>query len=203
MAESNDLAALIRHLSDPDPHERAKFATKLYLQAVEIVGPTLSEWEKDPEFLELKRGGPFSKSESYGPGDVIVGVAVDPGTFERICAANGFPPLAEVPPDQDAMEFELLFGKAAALDILTTRDPDGNGAIARFLKKFGEGIQQIELYVRDVDRATEILRTRFAVQPIYPATRAGANGTRVNFFLVPAIGGGKVLIELVQDQAES
>ena len=45
------------------------------------------------------------------------------------------------------------------LDILTTKAPGGNGAIARFLEKFGEGIQQVELDVTDVDRATEILRT--------------------------------------------
>jgi hypothetical protein len=81
---------------------------------------------------------------------------------------------------------------------LTTREPDGPGAIARYLQKFGEGIQQIEIYVRDVDRATEILRTRFALSPLYPATRAGADGTRVNFFLATAPDGKKVLIELVE-----
>jgi hypothetical protein len=35
------------------------------------------------------------------------------------------------------------------------------------------------------------------VAPVYRATRAGADGTRVNFFLVPAQG-KKVLIELVE-----
>ncbi len=64
--------------------------------------------------------------------------------------------------------------------------------------KFGEGIQQIEINVTDVDRATEILRIRFALEPVYPATRAGADGTRVNFFLAPAPQGKKVLIELVE-----
>jgi hypothetical protein len=49
-----------------------------------------------------------------------------------------------------------------------------------------------------VDRATEILRTRFQVEPIYPATRPGANGTRVNFFLVSGRNGKKVLVELVE-----
>ena len=44
----------------------------------------------------------------------------------------------------------------------------------------------MEIDVTDVDRATEILRTRFKLEPIYPATRPGANGTRVNFFLVTA-----------------
>ena len=52
--------------------------------------------------------------------------------------------------------------------------------------------------MRDVDRATEILRARFALPPIYPATRAGADGTRVNFFLAAGPDGTKVLIELVE-----
>jgi methylmalonyl-CoA/ethylmalonyl-CoA epimerase len=84
------------------------------------------------------------------------------------------------------------------LDIFTTKAPGGNGAIARFLEKFGEGIQQVEIDVTDVDRATEILRTRFNIPPIFPATRSGANGTRVNFFLVTASDNQKLLVELVE-----
>ena len=79
----------------------------------------------------------------------------------------------------------------------------GTGAIARYLEKHGEGIQQIEITVRDVDRATEILRTKFALAPIYPATRPGADGTRVNFFLVPTPQGKKVLVELVETKSEA
>jgi hypothetical protein len=56
----------------------------------------------------------------------------------------------------------------------------------------------VEIDVKDVDRATEILRTRFKIEPIYPATRSGANGTRVNFFLVSARNDQKVLVELVE-----
>jgi hypothetical protein len=33
---------------------------------------------------------------------------------------------------------------------------------------------------------------------VYPQARAGADGTRVNFFLVGKSGGGKVLIELFE-----
>jgi hypothetical protein len=36
------------------------------------------------------------------------------------------------------------------------------------------------------------------VTPIYPGKRPGADGTRVNFFLVPLPDGGKVLIELYE-----
>ena len=50
----------------------------------------------------------------------------------------------------------------------------------------------------DVDRATQILRTRFQLEPIYPATRPGAIGTRVNFFLVKTWNNQKVLVELVE-----
>ncbi|MCL4524145.1 MAG: hypothetical protein M1451_09565 [Acidobacteria bacterium] len=56
----------------------------------------------------------------------------------------------------------------------------------------------MEYFVGDVDRATEILRSRFGVKFIYPQTRAGADGTRVNFFLAAAPDGRKVLIELVE-----
>jgi hypothetical protein len=131
-----------------------------------------------------------------------VGIAVTPENFDRIRAANSSPRLADVPSDQDAKEFELHFAQGVLMDILTTREPGGTGAIARYLEKFGEGIQQVELLTRKVDAATEILRSRFGVQPIYPATRAGADGTRVNFFLVslPEKGPekGKILIELVE-----
>ena len=126
-----------------------------------------------------------------------MGIAVNRTNFERIRAANGTPRLANVPDDQDAEEFELEFPDGVRLDILTTKYAGAGGAIDRFLQKFGEGIQQIELETRDVDRATEILRTRFGITPIYAQTRAGADGSRVNFFLVPAQG-GKVLIELVE-----
>ena len=127
-----------------------------------------------------------------------MGIAVKPETFERLRSANGSPRLADVPPDQDAQEFELEFPVGVKLDILTTAQPGGGGAIDRYLRKFGEGVQQIEFNVTDVGRATEILRERFALEPIYPTTRAGGDGTRVNFFLVPAPDGAKVLIELVE-----
>ncbi len=72
------------------------------------------------------------------------------------------------------------------------------GAMDRFLQKFGEGIQQVEYRVADVDRAIRLLREKFGVAPVYAETRPGADGTRVNFFLAPAPGGAKVLIELYE-----
>jgi len=38
---------------------------------------------------------------------MTVGVAVRTATFEQVRKASGNPRLAEVPPDQDAEEFEL------------------------------------------------------------------------------------------------
>jgi len=126
---------------------------------------------------------------------------VRPETFAAIRKANCWTKLAEVPPDQHASEFELHFEGQISLDVLTSRVPDSDGAIAKFLAKFGEGIQQVEFQCTDVGRATAILRENFGIAAIYPETRPGANGTRVNFFLVPAADGKKILIELYEPSA--
>ena len=133
--------------------------------------------------------------------NVTVGVAVRPDTFARIRAAIGMPQLADVPAGEDAQEFEMNFDNGVMLDILTTRDPTGPGAIARYLNKFGEGVQQVEFLCADVDLATAALKTQFALSPVYPETRFGANGTRINFFLVPVAGetgAEKLLLELYE-----
>jgi len=183
------LAALIAALSDPDVPVRKNAATTIFNNGARLVAPLLQQWQANPALA--------ASISSTGAPRITVGVAVDPARFDAIRAANGTPPLADVPPDQDAREFELDFPGEVRLDILTSREPAGPGAIARYLKKFGEGIQQVEVNVDDVDRATQLLRTQFAVEPIYPATRPGANRTRVNFFLM-TIPGGKLLVELVE-----
>lgn len=129
---------------------------------------------------------------------ITVGVAVRRELFSQIHSANGAPPLASVPPDQDVEEFELCFDPGVSLDILTTKQPGGPGAIARYLSRFGEGIQQVEFRCGNVDRATEILRAEFDVVAVYPRARPGANGTRINFFLVGVPEGGKILVELYE-----
>ncbi|HEY6442364.1 MAG TPA: hypothetical protein VIY66_03380 [Candidatus Acidoferrales bacterium] len=200
MAEGRDLATWIRSLADSDPGKRLAAAAQLHSAGATLFLSAAREWLKDPEFRELV--SPFFADATREPGSedipFSVGIAVQPESFERIRAANGSPRLADVPPDQDAMEFEFRSGEREEFDILTTRAPGGSGAIARYLQKFGEGIQQIELNVTSVNRATEILRTRFALTPVYPETHAGADGTRVNFFLVPAAEGKRVLMELVE-----
>jgi len=146
-------------------------------------------WWSDAELSQLLSG---PKPE------VTVGLAVQRETFSKIRAAHGVSRLAEVPSDQDAEEFELHFSNGLSLDILTSRAPGGEGTIARYLGKFGEGVQQVEFRCSSVDRATEILKEKFGVAAVYPETRAGADGTRINFFLVAVPGGGKVLIELYE-----
>jgi hypothetical protein len=148
-----------------------------------------ASWRSDAELSGLLLG---SKPEA------TVGLAVQRETFSKIRAAHSVSRLAEVPSDQDAEEFELHFANGVSLDILTSRAPGGDGAIARYLVKFGEGVQQVEFRCSNVDRATEILKEKFGVSGIYPETRPGADGTRVNFFLMPVPGGGKVLIELYE-----
>jgi len=185
---SSPLASAIADLSSGDAVMRTAAATEIYRRGRAPADRTVHVWWTNPEFAALCGTNPA----------VTVGIAVKRATFERIREANGLPRLADVPPDQDADEFELHFANDVSLDVLTPRDPAGSGAIAKFLAKFGEGVQQVEFRCSNVDGATQILKEKFAVQPIYPQTRAGADNTRVNFFLVPSATVGKVLIELYQ-----
>ena len=178
----------IDKLASGNAAERAQAAAGIYRHGLWRAGLAIQQWWGDPEFAHLFRGTPAA----------TVGLAVRPLTFARIREANDWPRLAEVPPEQDASEFELHFAGEVMLDVLTARDAGGTGAIARFLAKHGEGVQQVEFRCEDVDRAAVILREKFGVQPVYPAKRPGADGTKVNFFLVPAPEETKVLIELYE-----
>jgi hypothetical protein len=181
-----ETAEAIRALAAAEEHTRGRAAAALYEAGRAAAEAATAAWRKDAELAALFTSHP------------TVGVAVHPETFDNIRLANGSPELADVPPDQDAREFELEFAGDVSLDILTTREPQGSGAIARFLGRRGEAIQQVELPVKDVDRATAILQERFSLAPLYPQTRRGANATRINFFLVQGPA-AKVLIELVEN----
>jgi hypothetical protein len=182
------IADLLARLAGADAAVRERAAAEIFRQGCAAAEPVLKQWFADAEFRALVSGrGPL----------LTVGVAVDPAQFEEIRRRTGAR-LAQAPPDQDVLEFELQFPHGVRLDVLTTRDPAGDGAIARFLARFGAGVQQIECEVRDAARATQAIRSRFGLEPVYPETRAGANGTRVNFFLAPAAEGRKVLVELVE-----
>jgi hypothetical protein len=188
LSMSSPLASAIADLSSSDPVMRSAAATEIYRRGRAPADRAVYAWWSNPEFTRLCGASPA----------VTVGLAVRPATFARIREANGLPGLAHVPPDQDAEEFELHFPNDVSLDVLTTRDPGGQGAIARYLAKFGEGVQQVEFRCEDVDRATQILKDNCGVQPVYAQTRAGAGNTRVNFFLVNSPNSGKVLIELYE-----
>jgi hypothetical protein len=186
---ANPLAASIAALAAPDASARAAAAAELYQAGRALSEPVVRRWRSDAELARLLGGA---------TPQITVGIAVMPETFSRICAANCSPRQAEVPAEQDAREFELHFDGGISLDILTTRDPAGSGAVARYLAKLGEGIQQVEYRAADVERATRIVKERYSVPPVYPETRPGANGTRINFFLAPTIENGRVLIELYE-----
>jgi hypothetical protein len=185
---SSPLSAAIDGLSSPNSSLRIAAATEIYRAGRAPAEQAVSSWFHHPELSTLLGPDPF----------VTVGLAVEHATFARIREANDAPPLVQVPPDQDAEEFELHFPPKISLDVLTTREPGGPGAIARYLSKFGEGVQQVEFRCTDVDRATTILKKEFGVAPVYLQARLGAGGTRINFFLLPTPEASKVLIELYE-----
>jgi hypothetical protein len=191
---SSPLAATIVGLSSAEPSVRQTAAEEVYRLGRATAGIAVSAWWADEELSALLLDPKPS---------ITVGLAVQRETFVRIRIANGTPRLANVPPDQDAEEFELHFPGEILLDILTTREPGGSGAIAKYLAKFGEGVQQVEFRCTNVDRATQVLKDRFRIAPVYPETRPGSDGTRVNFFLVASPDGGKVLIELYEAQSKA
>ena len=186
---TNELKKTIEGLFSGDAAERERSASAAYAAGRKLALAAVEKWGSDEELAGLLLG---SQAE------VTVGLAVERETFAKIRTANGVPRLAELPSDQDAEEFELHFAEGVALDVLTSRAPGGDGAIARYLAKFGEGVQQVEFRCLNVDRATEILKEKFGVSAVYQETRPGAYGTRVNFFLVPVPNAEKILIELYQ-----
>ncbi|HTQ62592.1 MAG TPA: hypothetical protein VMI32_20370 [Candidatus Solibacter sp.] len=190
---SSVLANAIAGLGSGEAALRESAASEVYAEGRRLAAAAVQNWWTDEELSELMLG---QKRE------MTVGLAVQRETFVKIRTANGVSRMAEVPSEQDAEEFELHFSGGAALDILTSRAPGGDGSIARYLGKFGEGVQQVEFRCLNVERATEILKEKFKVSAVYPETRAGADATRVNFFLVPATGSGKVLIELFESSGK-
>jgi len=186
---SSPLNAAIAGLCSAEASVRESAAEEIFAAGRASAEHAAKSWLSDPELATLL----------LGPNpEATVGLAVQRETFSKIRAAHSVSRLAEVPSEQDAEEFELHFSNGVSLDILTSRAPGGEGAIARYLGKFGEGVQQVEFRCSNVDRATEILKEKFGVGAVYPETRPGAGGTRVNFFLMPVPGGGKVLVELYE-----
>jgi hypothetical protein len=190
MTNPTELTKAIEGLSSANAEVRATAGEEIYRGGREAALRATEKWWTDEELDRLLLGTAR---------EVTVGIAVGREKFARIRSANGIARLAEVPSEQDAEEFELHFAGGVALDILTSRAPGGDGAIAKYLVKFEEGVQQVEFRCLDVERATEILKERFGVKAVYAEKRPGADDTRVNFFLVSLPeGGGKILIELFE-----
>jgi hypothetical protein len=178
-----DVRAWVEDLAAADTGRRAAAWVQLYRTGCQMAEGAFAQWQQDPEFAVLVRGEP------------VVGVAVSPDVFAQVRQEMGMPPLARVPDEQSTAEFEIHRGNVR-LDILTP--VDNEGPIQKFLDRYGPGIQQVELPVEKVEEAVKILTERFGLTPVYPLPRPGADGTRVNFFLVDKPGGGKVLIELFE-----
>jgi hypothetical protein len=191
---SSVLSSPIADLSSADQSKRLAAAAEIYRAGRTPADQVVHAWWTNDEIYSLLLGSNPS---------VTVGLAVRRETFEKIRDANGSPRLAQVPPDQDAEEFELHFSNGISFDVLTTKDPGGSGAIAKYLAKFGEGVQQVEYRCKNVDRATSILAAEFGVPSVYPATRPGADRTLVNFFLVDSPEERKILIELYETPANN
>jgi hypothetical protein len=194
MTKVSSLPQVITKLSADDAAVRTAGAEQIFKLGRGLAERAVAAWWADKELSQLLLGDRRV---------VTVGLAVQRETFARIREANGVPELAAVPPEQDAQEFELHFASGVLLDVLTCREPEGNGAIARFLGRFGEGIQQVEFLCLDVGRAATIISERFGVAAVYESARAGAGGTKINFFLMPLVGepggsGSKILIELYE-----
>src|SRR5258708_20757808 len=108
--------------SSAEKLNRIAAASEIYRLGRATAGSAIAEWWAESELSTLLNG----------PSPTItVGLAVPRDTFGRIRVANGTPRLAQVPPDQDAEEFELHFAEGLSLDILTTREPGGEGPIAK------------------------------------------------------------------------
>src|ERR1051326_4426431 len=107
---SSPLASAIRDLSSSDPVLRSSAAAEIYRRGRAPADRAVYTWWTDLEFARLFGSTPA----------VTVGLAVHRDTFDRIRLANGSPTLADVPPDQDAEEFEFPFANEAALDVLAT-----------------------------------------------------------------------------------
>ena len=179
--EAQEVDRLLRALEDKGAAVRTIAARELYDRGCRLVSGVLHDWQRVKELEGLIFGPP------------TVGVAVNQKRFERLRAIWGDLDLAPVPEEHQVNEF-TLHEQGSHLDIITHK---GGGAIAEFLAKHGEGIQQVELWTSDIETAIAVLR-KLNFKPVYEKSRLGSHGTLVNFILAPQSNGKKVLVELVQ-----
>ena len=100
----------------------------------------------------------------------------------------------EVNEEQGVREAMLAVGESGScIQLLAPLNEDS--AIAKFLARNGEGIQQLAYRVADIDAVSQTLRGR-GVRLLYDVPKRGTAGSRVNF-VHPKDAGG-VLVELVE-----
>ena len=197
------MTSLLDRLGAADAAIRAAAALEIFAQGCEMARRASRAWFTDREIASCFRQLQPGDAPDAGLPAATVGIAVRPERFESLRAANGSPPLADLPADIDAQEFELHFSLGVRLDVLTVRDREADGAIARFLKRQGEGIQQVELATLDADRAAALLKRKLGLKAVYSQGRPGADRAYINFLLVdfapPEGPAKKLLIELVEN----
>jgi methylmalonyl-CoA/ethylmalonyl-CoA epimerase len=100
----------------------------------------------------------------------------------------------EVNEDQGVREAMMEVGHSGQfIQLLAPATADS--AIAKFLDQRGPGVQQIAYTVDDLDQTCRDLRAQ-GVRLLYPDSRRGTAGSRINF-VHPKDAGG-VLVELVE-----
>ena len=104
----------------------------------------------------------------------------------------------EVNEEQGVLEAMVRVGPAgdasgAMIQLLAPLDE--SSTIARFLDRFGPGIQQLAYRVTDLEAVSTVLRER-GVRLLYDVAKRGTAGSLVNF-VHPKDAGG-VLVELVE-----
>ncbi len=182
----------MRNLGSPVPARRAAAFRRLYAAGERLARRAAERLGADPVLrrLILSRENPLE----------AVGVAVRPGAYRRIRALWAVERETPVPAARRTREFSIDV-KGRRLDVLTPAGADG--PIAGFLAKHGEGIQQVELGVRDAGAAAERLGSlRDArLRGIGSRPARGGGGKRVYFVLVDISAKTRkrrVLAELVQ-----
>lgn len=98
----------------------------------------------------------------------------------------------EIGEEQGVREAILAAGPDR-IQLLAPLNP--GSVIARFLERSGPGVQQIAFRVRDIEEASNYLRSR-GLRVLYEDAKTGTNGSLVNFVHPKDCGG--VLVELVQ-----
>jgi methylmalonyl-CoA/ethylmalonyl-CoA epimerase len=99
----------------------------------------------------------------------------------------------EINESQGIEEAMLDLADGTRLQLLAPLNSDST--IAKFLERSGEGMQQLALRVTDIDDAMAKVLSA-GMRLIYPESRIGTAGSKINFVHPKDVGG--VLVELVE-----